>query len=49
VLGLCREQGVEAPAESWPLLIRIVEGASGLDGDEITAETKIIRDIGPTG
>ncbi len=49
VLRLCHEQGAAVPVDSWPMLIRIVEDASGLERDKITEETKIIRDIGPTG
>ena len=46
---LCHEQGAAVPADSWPMLICVVEDASGLGRDKITKETKIIRDIGSTG
>jgi hypothetical protein len=49
VLRLCKEQGAVVPAESWPMLIRIVEDASGLDRAQITPETRIVHDIGPMG
>jgi hypothetical protein len=49
ILKLCDQQGALAPAESWSMIVKAVEDASGLDRSKITADTMLIRDIGPTG
>jgi hypothetical protein len=48
VLRLCREQDITTPVESWPMLVQIVEDATGMGTDEITSDTKIVRDIAPS-
>lgn len=46
---LCREQGVEVPADSWGKLHKCVVDANGMDEDEVTPETWLIKEVGPYG
>ena len=49
VLRLCDEQQVSPPADSWAMLVSIVEAVTGFGCDVITPDTKLIRDIAPHG
>jgi hypothetical protein len=49
LLRLCDEQHVLPPPDSWKILIGVIQDASGLRRDKITAETRLIADIAPSG
>ncbi|HEX8910794.1 MAG TPA: hypothetical protein VF796_00445 [Humisphaera sp.] len=49
LLDLCREQGVTPPAESWQVLLSVVEAATGADPATVGPETRLVRDLAPFG
>jgi len=49
ILELCRVQNVPPPTESWPILVGVIVDATGLNPDRITPNSKLIRDIAPSG